>query len=92
MMNESTADAASKTGDILPPAARGAIDDARVYIRRHPSRALAIAAGAGFVLHSAPVGRLVGGLARVSFALLRPALVVLGGIKIWEKIKHREIL
>jgi len=91
-MNESTAEAAAKAGGNLPSAARGAIDNARVYIRRHPTRALAIAAAAGFVLQSAPVGRLMGGLARVSFALLQPALIVLGGIKIWEKIKHREIL
>lgn len=91
-MNESTAQTESKAGDTLPSVARGAIDNARVYIRQHPARALAIAAGAGFVLQSAPAGRLVGGLARVGFALLQPALIVLGGIKIWEKIKHREIL
>lgn len=91
-MNESTAEATPKAGGVPQTFAQGLIHDARVYIRRNPTRALAIAVGTGFVLQSAPVGRLIGGLARVGFALLRPALIVLGGIKIWEKVKHREIL
>ena len=91
-MNDSPVEPTTKVVDALPPAAQGVIHDARVYIRRNPTHALAIAAGAGFVLQSAPMGRLVGGLARLSFALLQPALIVLGGVKIWEKVKKRQIL
>jgi len=73
-------------------AARNLVGETREYIRKNPTRALAIAVGAGFVLQSAPVGRLVGGLLRISFALLQPALLIAGGVKIWEKIQRRPIL
>lgn len=84
--------AASVPNETKPRRGEGLLDDARVFIRQNPARALAIAAGAGFVLQSAPVGRLLGGLLRVSFALVQPALLVLGGVKIWEKIQRRQIL
>lgn len=75
-----------------PDLGRDLLAEAQDYIRRNPTRALAIAAGAGFVLKSAPVGRLVGGLLRVSFSLLPPALMMVGGVKIWERIQRRQIL
>ena len=86
---ESAASVREETGT---RADEGLLEDARIFIRQNPTRALAIAAGAGFVLQSAPVGRLLGGLLRVGFALTQPALMVLGGLKIWEKIQRRQIL
>jgi len=83
---------ASVSKEAIPRAANGLLEGTKTLIRKNPARALAIAAGAGFVLQSAPVGRLVGGLLRVSFALLQPALMVVGGVKIWEKIQRRQIL
>ena len=92
-MNKSPAETtASVSNETIPRAAKGLLNDTKSLIRKNPARALAIAAGAGFVLQSAPVGRLVGGLLRVSFALLQPALMVVGGVKIWEKIQRRQIL
>ncbi len=92
-MNEGTVEAtASAPKKAIPRAAQGLIEETRARIRENPARALAIAVAAGFVLQTAPVGRLVGGLVRVSFALLKPALLVLGGVKIWETIKERQIL
>ena len=92
-MNEVTVEAtASAPNKALPRAAGGLIEETRTRIRENPARALAIAVAAGFVLQTAPVGRLFGGLVRVSFALLKPALLVLGGVKIWETIKERQIL
>ena len=92
-MNESHVEAAPAAGnEELPRAARDLFTETKAYIRKNPARALAIAAGAGFVLQSAPVGRLVGGLWRISFALLQPALLVAGGVKVWEKIQRRPIL
>jgi hypothetical protein len=83
---------ASVSNKAIPRAAKGLLEETKALIRKNPARALAIAAGAGFVLQSAPVGRLVGGLLRVSFALLPPALMVVGGVKLWEKIQRRQIL
>jgi len=83
---------ASAPNEAAPRTARGLVEETRARIRSNPTRALAIAAATGFVLQSAPAGRLLGGLIRVSFALLKPALLVLGGVKIWETIKRRQIL
>jgi hypothetical protein len=92
-MNKSPAEATAPTsGDARPHASRNLLHETKVLIRKNPARALAIAVGAGFVLQSAPVGRLVGGLLRVSFALLQPALMIAGGVKVWEKIQRRQIL
>ncbi len=92
-MNESSVEA-TKTApnEAKSGPRRNLLDETTKLIRKNPARALAIAAGAGFVLQSAPVGRLVGGLLRVSFALLQPALMVAGGIKLWEKFQRRQIL
>ena len=85
-------EAAPSVSESVPRAARNLVGGTKAYIRKNPARALAIAVGAGFVLQSAPVGRLVGGLLRISFALLQPALLIAGGVKIWEKIQRRPIL
>src|SRR5258708_2126926 len=92
-MNEISVEAstpASREARLHAP--RTLLHEAKILIRKNPARALAIAVGAGFVLQSAPIGRLVGGLLRVSFALLQPALMVAGGVKVWEKIQRRQIL
>ena len=92
-MNDSHVEAAAPASkEALPRAARNMLADTKTLIRKNPARALAIAAGAGFVLQSAPVGRLVGGLLRVSFALLQPTLMVAGGVKLWEVLQRRQIL
>ena len=92
-MNRSSAEGtAVASNDVIPPTARNLLEEASALIRKNPTQALAIAAGAGFLLQAAPVGRVVGGLFRVSFALLRPALMVVGGVKIWEKIQRRQVL
>jgi hypothetical protein len=92
-MNESSVKAsAPASSEARPHTPRSLLHETKVLIRKNPAGALAIAVGAGFVLQSAPVGRLVGGLLRVSFALLQPALMVAGGVKVWEKIQRRQIL
>jgi hypothetical protein len=57
--------------------------------REEPAKALGIAFLTGLICTVLPVGRLVAGLVRLAFALLPPALLVLGGIKAWEEIEKR---
>jgi hypothetical protein len=57
--------------------------------REEPAKAIGIAFIAGLILTVLPMGRVLGGLARVAVALLRPALIVLGAVKVWEEIEKR---
>jgi uncharacterized protein YacL len=53
-------------------------------IRREPTKAVLLALAGGFFLCLLPIGRLTGALVRVTLVLLRPALLVLGVIKLLE--------
>ncbi len=57
--------------------------------REEPAKALGFAFVAGLLCTVLPVGRLVAGLVRLAFALVPPALLVLGGIKAWEELEKR---
>jgi hypothetical protein len=71
----------------------GAINDwvacAEKCAQREPLKCAAIAFLGGIVLTVLPVGAIVGGLARLLLALVRPALVVLGAIKVMEEVERR---
>lgn len=71
-------------------AARAGLDrcvaDANDYVRTEPVKALATAAAAGFVLRILPVTRIVNTLLHVTLALLKPAALVYGGAKVWQKM------
>jgi hypothetical protein len=53
-------------------------------IRQEPAKSVLLALLAGFVLCILPVGRLIGLFARLLFVLIKPALVVLGVVKLLE--------
>jgi len=57
--------------------------------REEPAKALGFAFVTGLLCTVLPVGRLLGGLVRLALALVPPALLVLGGIKVWEEIEKR---
>ena len=56
-------------------------------IGREPKKAVALAFAAGFFLCLLPLGRLLGILVRVLFLLFKPALLILGVIKLLEYIR-----
>jgi hypothetical protein len=60
------------------------------FAREEPMQALGVAFIAGLILTILPVGRLLGGLVRLAFGLLRPALVILGAVKLYEEISHKD--
>ena len=53
-------------------------------IRREPTKAVLLAVAGGFFLCLLPIGRLTGALVRVTLVLLKPALLILGVIKLLE--------
>lgn len=62
---------------------------AQEFARREPAQAVGLAFLAGLVLTVLPVGRLLAGLVRLAFALLRPALLILGAVKLCEEFDKR---
>lgn len=59
-------------------------------VREEPLKTAGIAFVAGLFLTVLPVGRILGGLVRVGFALLRPALLILGVVKLVEEFDKRD--
>ena len=55
------------------------------YTRKEPTKAVSAAFGAGLILTLLPVG----GIVRLLFIALRPLLLVLGFIKLYEEIESR---
>lgn len=60
------------------------LDKADDFARHQPTKAVASAAGLGFLINLLPIGAITGGLVAVSFALVRPALLFLGLLKAVE--------
>jgi hypothetical protein len=60
------------------------------YTREEPLKAVGIAFAAGLLMTLLPIGPIVGGLVRLALALIRPALLVLGAIKVYEEFDRRQ--
>ena len=73
----------------VPPASNASLDPLIVsvenYTRKEPTKAVSAAFGAGLILTLLPVG----GIVRLLFIALRPLLLVLGFIKLYEEIESR---
>ena len=53
-------------------------------VRREPKQAVALAFVGGFFLCLLPLGKLLSVLVKITFLLLKPALVILGVVKLLE--------
>jgi hypothetical protein len=60
------------------------------YVRKNPGQAMLYAFVAGYVLNRLPVGRVVGGLFRLSLFALRPAVLVNGATKLYRLAQDEE--
>ena len=58
-------------------------------VREEPVKAAGYAFVAGLFVAVFPVGRIIAALIRLALALVRPALLVLGFVKIFEEIDRR---
>ncbi|MEK0447134.1 MAG: hypothetical protein RLZZ399_2455 [Verrucomicrobiota bacterium] len=68
------------TGSALEAFAR----DASLYAREEPAKALGTAFGVGFLFALLPIGRVLSALLGILMQLLRPALLLLGFVKLLE--------
>ena len=58
-------------------------------VREEPVKTAGLAFVAGILLTALPVGRLLGGVVRLILALIKPALILLGIVKIVEEFDRR---
>ena len=58
-------------------------------VREEPVKAAGYAFAAGLVVAVLPIGRIVGAVVRLALALVRPALLVFGFVKLFEEIDRR---
>jgi len=63
---------------------------AEQFAREDPTRAVGVAFVIGIVLTLLPLGAILAGLFRLAFALVRPALIILGATKVYEEIQKRQ--
>lgn len=54
------------------------------YVRENPTRAVAYAVVAGLVLDRLPIGRILGGVARLTLFALKPAILIYGATKLYQ--------
>lgn len=59
------------------------------YAREEPAKAVGLAFLAGLVLTILPIGGLISGVMHFALTLVRPALLVLGAMKLYEKLQER---
>ncbi len=64
-------------------------DNTQKFIRDEPTKAIGIALLGGALLTVFPVGRVLGALVRLVFALARPFLFVLGAVKVYEEFQKK---
>lgn len=58
-------------------------------VRQEPTRAMGSAFVIGLLLSVLPVGRIFSVFVSLAVALLRPALVIFGALKLWEEVGRR---
>ena len=58
-------------------------------VRKQPVKSVVWAFFIGILLTIFPLGRVVGGVLSLAMALLRPVLLLLGVVKLCEKIEER---
>jgi hypothetical protein len=59
------------------------------YVREEPVKSVGIALAAGVFLTVFPIFSICFGVLRLALSLLRPALLVLGGLKLYEEYQKR---
>lgn len=63
---------------------------AQKLFHEEPAKAVGLAVLGGVILTIFPVGRVLGGVVRLAFALIRPLVLVLGAMKLYEEFEKRQ--
>jgi uncharacterized membrane protein len=63
---------------------------AEQYAREEPMKAVGVAFLGGLILTFLPIATVIGAFLRLALMLLKPALLVLGAIKLYEEVERRQ--
>lgn len=90
-------DEQSGTGDIAERGLRYTkdqveqlLEQTEAYVRANPTRSLAYALIAGYILNRLPICRIVGGLVRLLMAAFKPAVLAYGATKLYQAAQSDE--
>jgi hypothetical protein len=76
-----------KTEERAPDSLASCVEN---FAREEPLKAVGAAFGAGLFLTILPLGAILVALVRIAITLLRPALLILGAIKLYEEVDRRQ--
>jgi hypothetical protein len=60
------------------------LEQTEEYVRENPTRSVAYALVAGFILNRLPIGRILSGLVRLVFIAFKPAILAYGATKLYQ--------
>ena len=60
------------------------LEQTEEYVRENPTRSIAYALIAGFILNRLPIGRILGGLTRLVLIAFKPAILAYGATKLYQ--------
>ena len=66
------------------------LEQTEEYVRENPARSVAYALVAGFILNRLPIGRILGGLARLMVIAFKPAILAYGATKLFQAAQGEE--
>ena len=66
------------------------LEQTEEYVRENPTRSIAYALVAGFILNRLPLGRILGGLTRLVFIAFKPAILAYGATKLYQAAQGEE--
>jgi hypothetical protein len=66
------------------------LEQTEEYVRENPGRAIACALAAGFILNRLPIGRILGGITRLTFIAFKPAILAYGATKLYQAAQGEE--
>ncbi|MEY2560989.1 MAG: hypothetical protein QOG51_1404 [Verrucomicrobiota bacterium] len=64
------------------------LEQTEEYVRENPARSIAYAILAGFILNRLPIGRILGGLARLVLIAFKPAILAYGATKLYQATQN----
>ncbi|HEY2614890.1 MAG TPA: hypothetical protein VGI42_04220 [Chthoniobacterales bacterium] len=66
------------------------LEQTEEYVRENPTRSIAYALAAGFILNRLPIGRICGGLIRLLMLAFKPAILAYGATKLYQAAQRDE--
>lgn len=66
------------------------LEETEAYVRENPTRSIAYAFLAGYILNRLPVGRILGGLVRLMMIAFKPAILAYGATKLYQAAQSDE--